>query len=177
MQLCTLELNDQSLSLSPYEYIHALMNYSTDITDRDIWLSGDVHYPDNNVTYSDNGDNVGIRHPYSTYYNSSPEISRNIGIWMYINPNDPTQLIFESRCVLMMSPFVWSKSENSQCLFGIQNLKLNITLDKLHRLLGGITQGYWVNDADAVFGAGSALINLTVIPDPATTAHTLQSII
>ena len=51
MQLCTLELNDQSISFAPYEYIHALMNYSTDITDRDIWLSGDVHYPDNNITY------------------------------------------------------------------------------------------------------------------------------
>ena len=88
----------------------------------------------------DNGANVGIRHPYSTYYNSNPEISRNIGIWMYVNPAYPTQLIFESRCVLMMSPFVWSKSENSQCLFGIQNLKLNITLDKLLRLIGGITR-------------------------------------
>ena len=173
MQLCTLELNDQSLSLSPYEYIHALMNYSTDITDRDIWLSGDVHYPDNNITYAAIAGNIGTRSPYSTYYNSNPEVSRNIGIWMYINPNDPTQLIFESRCVLMMSPFVWSKSENSQCLFGIQNLKLNITLDKLLRLIGGITAANWVADANAVFGNASTLANLTVVPDPAVTNHIL----
>ena len=36
------------------------MNYSTDITDRDIWLSGDAHYPDNNVTYAAIGANIGI---------------------------------------------------------------------------------------------------------------------
>ena len=81
----------------------------------------------------------GPRHPYSTYFNSTPEITRNAATWFTYNPASPNQLTFESRCVLMMSPFLWSKSENNQCLFGVQSIKVSLQFwANLQRMLGGL---------------------------------------
>ena len=84
------------LSISPYEWIHACMNYSTDIEDRDIWLSSDPHYPDNLFTYSTAAGAMpdGIRHPYTTYFNSTPEVSRNAFTWFTYDPTNSKSIDF-----------------------------------------------------------------------------------
>ena len=89
----------------------------------------------------------------------------------------PNQLTFESRCVLMMSPFVWSKSENNQCLFGIQNIKVALNLyTRLQRMLGGLATLWASNDGSGVFGTALApadITNLQILPSTNIADHIL----
>lgn len=134
-EVLQLRLNDQAFSWEPAEILHALLEYGNDWKDRQYNLGSTPHLPDTSYVYNSGS---GTRQVFAPYKDCGPEDSRSIGIWL--TDRDPAGKWFEFRAVeqIMISPLAWG--DEVQCLFGIQNIDLNLTLRQpLTRVLSGAT--------------------------------------
>jgi len=171
MEVVNVVLNDQAMSWEPSQLIHGLLNYGNDTEDRQYFMGTSPHKPDVYWTYNQGAGNAGTRNPFSTYFNSGEEDSRNLKYW--VTSVNPATNSFDVRVVesLMCSPFVWGKADH-QCLFGIQNIDLTLTLSNIKRVLAGLaTSWVGVTGSGAIFTAAVAPsindVSVSVIPDQA----------
>lgn len=130
-EVVSLTLNDQHVSLDPSDIIHPLLEYGNDIKERQYNMGATPHRPDVFWRYDQP---AGPRAPFASWFACGTEDSRRLGFWA-TRINDTT---FDLRCVeqLMISPLVWG--DEVQCLFGIQNIDLNLIFKQpLTRILSG----------------------------------------
>ena len=176
-EVMQLRLNNQAFTMEAAESIGALTNYGNDNNDRQVFMSGAPHLPDQSSVISDIAGPLGYRSggtrsPYANYGNSNfVEDSRNIHYFTCDANGEPKFYIDDFQIsvnpmyiriqeTLMMSPMVWGKM-NHQCLFGIQQLNLSLTLRDPKKILAGIVLD---NGATGLFGMGNAQ-TATIIVD------------
>lgn len=148
MEVLSLRLNDQQFSWEPANLIHALHQYGTDWQERQWNFGATAHYPDKYWSYDVNasaknpfGRDTGTggmedRRSFESYLLRVDDIGQsntNAGAAPLRNG------VFTVRLVepIFISPLTWG--EEVQCLFGIQNIDLSLTLvgDTLRRLFAG----------------------------------------
>jgi hypothetical protein len=141
IEVANVSFNGTTLTFEPADVIHALLNYGNDSEDRQYHMSGTAHFPDQFYRFDAGepwitGAGAGARSPFAKFLDSSQiEDSRNVSLFSCNAngdriPNPPQgDAEFYIRCqeYLMMSPFKWGKVQ-SQCLFGIQDFDLNLTM-------------------------------------------------
>ncbi len=162
IEVANVQLNDQAMSYEPAQLIHGLLNYGNDTEDRQYFMGTSPHKPDVYWDYDQGPGNAGTRNPFSTYFNSGEEDSRNLKYWVEsVNLADNS---FVVRVVeeLMMAPFYWGKVDH-QCLFGIQNLDVTLTLGNIKRALAGLANA-WVSAIGPPPGTGG-IFQGVVAPD------------
>lgn len=139
-----LKLNDQAFSMQPADHIHSLMNYNNDAIDRKYWFAGQPSKPDIRTSYSTTGSS-GSRNPFTSYAGSELEEGRAFSTW--ISGNDDTSFTVRLFCPLMISPLNFTRTQ-VQCLFGIQNISVILTLNNNQRFVSGVN--------GTLFGTASA---------------------
>jgi hypothetical protein len=144
-EVMSLRLNDQQFTWEPSEILHGLMTYGNDWKDRQYNMGATAHLPDLVWRY----DNVAgsTRTPFTSYLQSGPEDSRNLGFWC----TRVSDTEIDIRCVeqIMLSPLTWA--DEVQCLFGIQNIDFAMTFKPpLTRLFSGDQYGTVLQPAPAV---------------------------
>lgn len=175
IEVLNCRLNDQAFSYEPSRLIHALMRYGNEVEDRQHFMGSTPHKPDVATSYSINDVNVGNRNPFISYFNSAEEDSRNMRYWCSrVDANTFRITVLET---LMVSPFYWGKADY-QCLFGIQNFDLSLTLSNVARVFSGALQAIGKNavgdpdNANAIFPTGlNSLLTFKVREDTVQKLH------
>lgn len=134
-----LEINSNSVSTSPEEYIHAYMKYMGDPESRELYLSHTAAMPDGYLHYNDWSKLDGIggqaRNPLGGYGNVGQELGRASVRYISAVGNVYTYEITEP---LFISPLLFLQ-KNEMGFQNVNNIKVNITWSNLSRM--------WSHDA------------------------------
>jgi hypothetical protein len=132
MENLQLRLNDQAFNWEPADTLHAMMRYGNDVGDRQYNAGSSAHKPDATWRYSEI--TGAPRSPFASWLASGEEDTRALNVWCSrVNANTLQVRMIEQ---LMISPLSWG--ENCQCLFGIQNIDVQMTFrNQLLRMFAG----------------------------------------
>lgn len=168
VQTCNLRINGQSFSWEPSKQVHELLRYGNTYNERNLWLGASPHQPDTAAITP--FANPGSRNPYANYMDANMEDSRNMRYWSTITSAVAGNFAFTTRFVepMMLSPLNFGENE-TQCMFGVQNIEITLNLNDLKNIFcGGINNNAVGANANFVFQG-------TAAPALSTSTVTIQA--
>lgn len=154
IQTCNLRINGQSFSWEPSKQVHELLRYGNTYNERNLWIGASPHQPDSAAVTPFNP--AGSRNPYSVYMDSNMEDSRNMRYWSTIVSDVAGNASFSSRFVepMMLSPLNFGENE-TQCMFGVQNIEITLNLNDLKNIFCGGINNAGAQSGNFIFNAAA----------------------